>query len=107
MIPLKRVTASTIDVLTVLLDSADPVWGLQVIKKTGRHAGTVYPILERLERQGWIVSSWEDDAVRSGPRRRFYSFTPEGASAARDTCRDYVAQAARLTRASDGRLVTP
>lgn len=79
-------TASTVDVLKVLLDGAEPIWGLQVIKKTGRLPGTVYPILERLERQGWVSSSWEEDAERSGPRRRLYKFTDGGRLAAQKTC---------------------
>lgn len=83
MEPIRRVTASTLDVLDALLASEGPAWGLLVIKATGRPAGTVYPILERLEGQGWIRSSWDDDADRPGPRRRLYEFTAEGAEAAR------------------------
>jgi PadR family transcriptional regulator, regulatory protein PadR len=84
MEPIQRVTASTLDVLDALLAGDGPAWGLLVIKATGRPAGTVYPILDRLERQGWIRSSWDDDADRPGPRRRLYEFTAEGAEAARD-----------------------
>ncbi|MDR6573953.1 DNA-binding MarR family transcriptional regulator [Curtobacterium sp. 320] len=83
MDPIRRVTVPTLDVLDALLSADGPTWGLLVIKATGRQAGTVYPILERLERQGWIRSSWDDDAERSGPRRRLYEFTPDGAAAAR------------------------
>ncbi|MCS6558281.1 PadR family transcriptional regulator [Curtobacterium flaccumfaciens] len=83
MEPIRRVTAPTLDVLDALLASDGPTWGLLVIKATGRPAGTVYPILERLERQGWITSSWDDDVERSGPRRRLYEFTADGVQAAR------------------------
>ncbi|GAA4670944.1 PadR family transcriptional regulator [Frondihabitans cladoniiphilus] len=82
MEPLQRVTAPTLDVLECLLGSTEgPVWGLVIIKETGRPSGTVYPLLERLERQGWIVGSWEE-AERSGPRRRLYEFTADGRVAA-------------------------
>ncbi|OIH96528.1 PadR family transcriptional regulator [Curtobacterium sp. MCBA15_001] len=84
MDPIRRVTAPTLDVLEALLQSDGPTWGLLVIKATGRPAGTVYPILERLERQGWTVSSWDEDTDRSGPRRRLHEFTAEGAVAARE-----------------------
>jgi PadR family transcriptional regulator PadR len=104
MEPLTRVTASTIDVLSALLDHDGPAWGLLVIKATERPAGTVYPILERLELRGWITSSWEDDAERAGPRRRLYEFTPDGRAAAVD------ARAAFRRRATErrpsGRIVT-
>jgi DNA-binding PadR family transcriptional regulator len=79
---LARVTAATIDVLRVLVGSGDPTWGLQIIKQSGRPAGSVYPILDRLERLEWVSSEWERDDSRSGPRRRFYQLTAEGARAA-------------------------
>ncbi|WP_242090912.1 helix-turn-helix transcriptional regulator [Curtobacterium sp. DN_7.5] len=84
MEPIKRVTAPTLDVLDALLAADGPTWGLLVIKATGRQAGTVYPILERLEQLDWIRSSWDDDAERSGPRRRLYEFTADGLVAAQD-----------------------
>jgi PadR family transcriptional regulator PadR len=87
MDPIRRVTAPTLDVLDALLAADGPTWGLLVIKATGRQAGTVYPILERLERQGWVRSAWDDDADRSGPRRRLYEFTGDGAVAARELVR--------------------
>jgi len=40
--------------------------------------GTIYPALHRLERQGFIASQWDSDAVR---RRRVYRLTPAGAGA--------------------------
>lgn len=75
-----RATPATADVLAVLMASEQPVWGLRVVKEAGRKAGTVYPILQRLESLGWIQSSWESDTTRRGPRRRFYEVTQAGAA---------------------------
>jgi DNA-binding PadR family transcriptional regulator len=83
MQPLSRITAATIDVLSVLSSTSEPSWGLAVIKSSGRPAGSVYPILERLEQAGWVTSRWEQDADRPGPRRRYYELTADGATAAR------------------------
>jgi PadR family transcriptional regulator, regulatory protein PadR len=83
MQPLTRVTAATIDVLRAFESAGEPYWGLLVIKSSGRPAGSVYPILERLEQLGWVTSRWEDDDSRPGPRRRYYELTEEGAAAAR------------------------
>jgi PadR family transcriptional regulator PadR len=88
--PLQRITAPTVDVLTALLESDGPVWGLLVVKETERPTGTVYPILERLEERGWIESSWDDDPDHRGPRRRLYAFTPDGRAAAQDLRRSWV-----------------
>jgi PadR family transcriptional regulator, regulatory protein PadR len=82
MEPLSRITAATVDVLEILVRQDDPCWGLLIIKQTGRPAGSVYPILDRLETAGWVTSSWEDDATRPGPRRRYYELTDDGATAA-------------------------
>ncbi|MEO8527863.1 MAG: PadR family transcriptional regulator [Pseudolysinimonas sp.] len=83
MDPLSRVTPATVDVLAALQDSHDPIWGLAIIKSSGHPAGSVYPILDRLERSGWVTSAWADEPDRAGPRRRYYELTADGARAAR------------------------
>ena len=86
MEPLGRIGKATVDVLGVLLDSDGPRWGLEIIKLTGRPSGSVYPLLERLERAGWLSSHWDDDSERRGPRRRMYVLTVDGAAEARRVC---------------------
>jgi PadR family transcriptional regulator PadR len=108
MEPLHRVTPPTLDVLETGLASDDgPVWGLVIITRTGRPSGTIYPILERLERQGWITGAWEAEGERSGPRRRHYAFTAEGREAATELMTTAAARrraaAARPSRAATGR----
>lgn len=75
---LRRVTPATLDVLAALLDDDGPVWGMKVIKDSGRLAGTVYPILGRLESDCWVTSRWDDDESRHGPRRRYYELSSRG-----------------------------
>ncbi len=82
MEPLTRLTPATGDVLSVLLADPAPVWGLAVVKASNRPAGSVYPILERLERLGWVSSEWDTDDARTGPRRRYYTLTADGRVAA-------------------------
>jgi PadR family transcriptional regulator len=55
-----------------------------VIDATGLPSGTVYPSLGRLERDGYLRSSWEDEtaAHREGrPARRYYRVTAAGVRA--------------------------
>jgi DNA-binding PadR family transcriptional regulator len=82
-----RMTLQTQFVLRALLaDPAAESYGLQLCAETGLPAGTIYPILARLEHVGWVRSSWEDPAahVAEGrPRRRYYQLTDEGAEQAR------------------------
>jgi PadR family transcriptional regulator, regulatory protein PadR len=84
MEPLVRLGRATVDVLAVLIDSTEPRWGLELIKLTGRPSGTMYPLLDRLERAGWVTSDWDNDVARPGPRRRMYRLTPDGVIAARE-----------------------
>ncbi|MCW5954261.1 MAG: PadR family transcriptional regulator [Propionibacteriaceae bacterium] len=39
-------------------------------------AGTVYPLLARLARSGWVVTSWQESPV--GPPRKYYALTAAG-----------------------------
>lgn len=66
---LGRMTSATADVIEALYAADTPVWGLKVVKQTGRPAGSIYPILGRLERAGWATSYWDEDADRAGHRR--------------------------------------
>jgi DNA-binding PadR family transcriptional regulator len=69
----------------MLADPGTERYGLDLMRDTGLASGTLYPILLRLERAGWVESQWEDiDPVAEGrPSRRYYRLTGGGAEAAR------------------------
>lgn len=79
-----QVTVATAKVLAAFLD-AQPRYGLELMRETGLQSGTLYPILARLERAGWVDSAAEDVAPQSvrRPRRRYYRLTGKGDAAAR------------------------
>ena len=83
MIPFGRMTPATADVLDALLTADGPVWGLKIVRVTARPAGSIYPILGRLERAGWALSHWDEDADRAGPRRRLYQLADGAVAPAR------------------------
>jgi PadR family transcriptional regulator, regulatory protein PadR len=84
---LPKMTLQTKMVLQLALQEPSREWyGLQMIEATGLPAGTIYPIIARLERHGWLESRWEDPAQHEAagrPRRRYYRFTSDGAERAR------------------------
>lgn len=41
-------------------------YGFDMMDATGLASGTVYPILRRLERRGFVSSKWEDEAAAHG-----------------------------------------
>ncbi len=75
-----RLTAATLDILHALAGaSGGEVYGLEIAQTTRRPTGTVYPVLSRLERHGWVSSAWDiSDQDQRGPRRRYYRLTSQG-----------------------------
>jgi PadR family transcriptional regulator len=76
-----RMTLQTLAVLRVLLN--DPLgehYGLEIAKAAGLPGGSLYPILARIERDGWVTSNWEelDEHEAGRRRRRYYRLTPDG-----------------------------
>ncbi len=69
-------TRTVCAVLGVLL--AEPSWGLRICQLTGLGAGSVYTVLQRLERAGWVVGTWEEETPSGRPRRRTYEITADG-----------------------------
>jgi PadR family transcriptional regulator, regulatory protein PadR len=95
-----RMTTSVLKVVAALLAAADTErYGLQLMQDTGLPSGTLYPILVRLERAGWVASRWEeaDPAAEGRPNRRYYTLTADGATEAR---REVALMHQQMSRAS-------
>ena len=78
----RRLGVTTLQLLRALENGSR--YGFDLMDVTGLASGTVYPCLGRLERDGYVASSWEsvDDAGDAGrPRRRYYVLTPRGRTA--------------------------
>ena len=61
------------------------------------HTASLYPLLYRLEKRGWIRGRWVEKAGRR--RRRYYRLTPQGRRALdsrRQTWRRYVVAVNRV-----------
>ena len=62
------------------------------------NVASLYPLLYRLERRGWIQGRWVERAGQR--RRRYYRLTAEGRkvlAAQRDTWREFVEAISRIT----------
>ena len=89
-----RVTYPTAAVLCAL--AHEHAYGFEIIDVTGLRAGTVYPILRRLESEGLVRSSWERASVAQAegrPPRRNYRMTAAGVRAADEAAGRYPALA--------------
>lgn len=64
-----------------LLDE-EPLYGFDLVRRLSENEvmvtseGTVYPLLSRLRRDGWVSTSWAES--EAGPPRRYYAVTPDG-----------------------------
>jgi DNA-binding PadR family transcriptional regulator len=80
-----RMTVQTLLILQALLrDPGRELYGLELSEQTGLLPGTAYPILLRLENEGWLTSRWEDidPHAEKRPARRYYCLTANGAAQA-------------------------
>jgi len=94
-----RMTLATKLVLRVLLDAPGELYGREIGVRAGLGAGTVQPILDRIEQAGWAVSRRENaDAHTIGrPVRRYWQLTPKGV-----TISSYVATISNEAAAKTG-----
>ncbi len=74
----------TLDMLTLKVLEDSPLHGYGIATRLERlskevltvEEGSLYPALYRMERRGWLVSSWS--MTDSGRRARFYKLTKTG-----------------------------
>ena len=86
------------ELLILSLLEEEPQHGYEIAKLIGQRSGgrlsfqasSLYPVLFRMEKRGWIKGRWvEKDGER---RRRFYRLTPKGEealAAKRETWREF------------------
>jgi PadR family transcriptional regulator PadR len=97
-----RLTYPTALVLQALLDGRHH--GFDIMDATGLPSGTVYPILRRLDAEGYVRSKWEKEGAarkEQRPARRYYELTAGGGTMAREAvtrARAMAAAGARLLR---------
>lgn len=73
----------TLSLLDALLRSRS-VWrhGYDLSRETSLKSGTLYPMLIRLEGQGWLETRWQDTTIVGRPARHLYRLTSLGSTEA-------------------------
>ncbi len=59
-------------------------YGYDLSKETGLGAGTLYPLLERFSKLGFLESEWTPSELEGRPPRHAYRLTRSGAAFARE-----------------------
>ncbi len=68
--------------------SGEARYGFDLVRRLGDvdgmviSEGTIYPLLSRLRRQGWVTTRWVES--EAGPPRRYYGLTGDGRQALQD-----------------------
>src|SRR3954452_7716337 len=76
-----RVSRNMLKVLKLMIEKPrTPYSGADFGRELGIGAGTLYPLLQRLEHVGWLKSEWEqiEPSEVGRPRRRHYTLTGLG-----------------------------
>lgn len=85
-----RLSVATLKVLGAFLSAKGELSGADLARHAGIGPGTLYPLLQRLERAGWLDSRWEteDPSELGRPRRRYYRVTGLGRQHAHSAYRE-------------------
>jgi PadR family transcriptional regulator PadR len=72
-------------VLTALLSARNGwTYGYELCRQTNVKSGTLYPLLIRLEDQGYLEAEWRPPAEPGRPPRHAYRLTASGVALAQD-----------------------
>jgi PadR family transcriptional regulator, regulatory protein PadR len=81
LLPQLRKGMFEIGVLSLLMNK--DMYGYEITEHFNRYPvyqiqnGTIYPILNRITRNGWAVTYWSEES-KDKPKRKYYSITDEG-----------------------------
>lgn len=80
-----RKTHALVQVAVALMsDAGGRHWGYELSKLSGVRSGVMYPILQRMLNEGWLVDGWEEQLHAGNakrPPRRYYELTEAGKTA--------------------------
>jgi PadR family transcriptional regulator PadR len=91
--PLSQLRRGVLEHCVLSLLADEPLYGFDLVRRLSdievlvTSEGTIYPLLSRLRRDGWVSTSWQES--ESGPPRRYYAVTPEGRRALRSFSADW------------------
>jgi len=80
--PLTQLRRGVLEYCVLALLSEEERYGFDLVRRLGdidgmvTSEGTIYPLLSRLRRDGWVSTTWQES--EAGPPRRYYAITPAG-----------------------------
>jgi PadR family transcriptional regulator PadR len=86
--PLAQLRRGVLEFCVLSLLRHEELYGFDLVRRLSEvdgmviSEGTIYPLLSRLRRQGWVTTRWVES--ESGPPRRYYGLAPDGRAALQD-----------------------
>lgn len=80
--PLTQLRRGVLEYCVLSLLARERLYGFDIVRKLSEveqlvtTEGTIYPLLSRLRRDGWVQTTWAESA--EGPPRRYYTITAAG-----------------------------
>lgn len=98
---MKATQATALVAAALLADPNSRHWGYRLWKNTTVRTAVLYPILDRMLKEGILDDGWEDlsEIEEKRPPRRYYTVTDKG--------RSELSSLLARARAKDSRAVTP
>lgn len=80
--PMRKTHALVQVALALMEEPGARHWGYELSRTAGVRSGVLYPILRRMEDDGWLAAGWEDpeEVEERRPPRRYYTLTEKGLS---------------------------
>lgn len=78
-----QIKRGTLEFCILLMIKQKPTYGYEIISTLEKYPilaareNTIYPLLRRLQKEEFIISSWQD-GVEGLPPRKYYSITNKG-----------------------------
>jgi DNA-binding PadR family transcriptional regulator len=81
-----RALSTQAQTVLAVLAKAGGEWrhGYDLVRLTGLRSGTIYPLLIRLEAQGYLEAEWQPPVAAGRPPRHAYRLTASGIQLARE-----------------------
>ncbi|HYG60876.1 MAG TPA: PadR family transcriptional regulator [Symbiobacteriaceae bacterium] len=80
-----QVRRGVLELCILALIDREPQYGYEIVTQLAAvpqlaaGEGTIYPLLRRLKKDGWMDTFWQESVA--GPPRQYYRLTPDGAAA--------------------------
>ena len=81
-LPLTQLRRGVLEFCVLSLLREEELYGFDLVRRLSdvdgmvTSEGTIYPLLSRMRRAGWVTTTWRES--ESGPPRRYYAITRAG-----------------------------